>query len=167
MRYENVTCQDVAKVMLCSSGCQLKVHLVQASGRRLTAADVCGSRLAQHMHAVFTLQGSWDLMLQGEAGPALWSAEEPNLYILVLSLIAPDGSHVESESCQVHTPKLISPDRNCFWVGMSDAVQIQLQLEQSCQRYRVAFLAWEMPFCYLVMGMTVGISVQTGRAPEL
>ena len=41
------------------------------------------------------------MMQQGDAGPALWSAEEPNLYILVLSLIAPDGSHVESESCQV------------------------------------------------------------------
>ena len=39
--------------------------------------------------------------MKGGAGPALWSAEEPNLYILVLSLIAPDGSHVESESCQV------------------------------------------------------------------
>lgn len=42
-------------------------------------------------------------MQQGDAGPALWSAEEPSLYILVLSLIAPDGSHVESESCQVGT----------------------------------------------------------------
>ena len=41
-------------------------------------------------------------MQQGSAGPALWSAEEPNLYILVLSLIGPDGSHIESESCQVH-----------------------------------------------------------------
>ncbi len=41
------------------------------------------------------------MMEQGSSGPALWSAEEPNLYILVLSLIAPDGSHVESESCQV------------------------------------------------------------------
>lgn len=47
------------------------------------------------------LQGSWDRMQEGIAGPALWSAEEPNLYILVMSLIAPDGSHVESESCQV------------------------------------------------------------------
>ena len=28
-------------------------------------------------------------------------------------------------------------------------------------------LAWEMTFCYLVVGMTVGISEQTGRAPEL
>lgn len=55
------------------------------------------------MNGVLALQGSWDMMLQGEAGPALWSAEEPNLYILVLSLIAPDGSHMESESCQVHT----------------------------------------------------------------
>lgn len=45
------------------------------------------------------------MMQQGDAGPALWSAEEPNLYILVLSLIAPDGSHVESESCQVRSPK--------------------------------------------------------------
>ena len=49
-----------------------------------------------------TLQGAWDMMGQQEpTGPALWSAEEPNLYILVLSLLAPDGSHIESESCQV------------------------------------------------------------------
>lgn len=38
---------------------------------------------------------------QNPTGPALWSAEEPNLYILVLSLLNPDGAHVESESCQV------------------------------------------------------------------
>ena len=47
------------------------------------------------------------MMQQGSAGPALWSAEEPNLYILVLSLIGPDGSHVESESCQVNFAVLI------------------------------------------------------------
>ncbi len=47
------------------------------------------------------VQGSWDMMDQGVSGPALWSAEEPHLFILVLTLTAPDGSHVESESCQV------------------------------------------------------------------
>lgn len=57
--------------------------------------------------SVCAVQGAWDMMQQGDAGPALWSAEEPNLYILVLSLIAPDGSHVESESCQVRSPKEI------------------------------------------------------------
>lgn len=72
---------------------------------------MCGEDGLKGMHAVFALQGSWDMMLQGKAGPALWSAEEPNLYILVLSLIAPDGSHVESESCQVSTHNRPFQDR--------------------------------------------------------
>ncbi|KAL3153868.1 hypothetical protein ABBQ32_013441 [Trebouxia sp. C0010 RCD-2024] len=68
-------------------------------GQGLDTSDrMAGSEADWHTGAA---KGSWDMMLQGEAGPALWSAEEPNLYILVLSLIAPDGSHVESESCQV------------------------------------------------------------------
>ncbi|EIE18998.1 hypothetical protein COCSUDRAFT_20201 [Coccomyxa subellipsoidea C-169] len=33
--------------------------------------------------------------------PALWSAEEPNLYILVLSLVTKQGEHLDSESTQV------------------------------------------------------------------
>lgn len=33
--------------------------------------------------------------------PALWSAEEPNLYILVLSLVTQHGEHLDSESTQV------------------------------------------------------------------
>lgn len=49
------------------------------------------------------MQGSWDMIGQQDpTGPALWSAEEPNLYILVLTLLSPDGSHIESESCQVY-----------------------------------------------------------------
>lgn len=33
--------------------------------------------------------------------PALWSAEEPNLYVLVLSVVSADGEHLDSESVQV------------------------------------------------------------------
>ena len=33
--------------------------------------------------------------------PALWSAEEPNLYVLVLSVVKTDGEHLDSESVQV------------------------------------------------------------------
>lgn len=59
--------------------------------------------LSSHAYAVvMCMQGSWDMMgQQNPTGPALWSAEDPNLYILVLSLLSPDGAHVESESCQV------------------------------------------------------------------
>ncbi|KAA6422205.1 MAG: hydrolyzing O-glycosyl compounds [Trebouxia sp. A1-2] len=63
-----------------------------------TSDRMAGSKADWHRGAA---QGSWSMMSLGSSGPALWSAEEPNLYILVLSLIAPDGSHVESESCQV------------------------------------------------------------------
>ena len=34
--------------------------------------------------------------------PQLWSAEEPNLYILVLSLYDEADNLLEAESCQVH-----------------------------------------------------------------
>lgn len=33
--------------------------------------------------------------------PRLWSAEDPALYILVISLITPEGQTLECESCQV------------------------------------------------------------------
>ena len=33
--------------------------------------------------------------------PALWSAEEPNLYVLVLSVVSTAGEHLDSESVQV------------------------------------------------------------------
>lgn len=33
--------------------------------------------------------------------PLLWSSEEPNLYVLVLTLVDKDGQHLESESAQV------------------------------------------------------------------
>jgi len=39
--------------------------------------------------------------LTAAGSPALWSAEEPNLYALVLTLVGPDGSVLECESTQV------------------------------------------------------------------
>lgn len=33
--------------------------------------------------------------------PALWSAEEPNVYVAVLSVVTKDGQHLDSESTQV------------------------------------------------------------------
>ena len=45
-------------------------------------------------------QVAWD-MLEGGQAPELWSAEEPNLYVLVLSLLDEAGGLIESESCQV------------------------------------------------------------------
>lgn len=40
-------------------------------------------------------------MAASEHLPALWSAEEPNLYVLVLSVVTTDGEHLDSESVQV------------------------------------------------------------------
>ena len=36
-----------------------------------------------------------------EGAPRLWSAEEPHLYVLTLSLLGPDGHVYEAESTQV------------------------------------------------------------------
>jgi beta-galactosidase len=42
-----------------------------------------------------------DLMAGDGGPPALWSAEEPNLYAVVLTLVGPDGTVLEAESAQV------------------------------------------------------------------
>ena len=47
------------------------------------------------------LQARLDLMEGPGSPPALWSAEEPSLYVLVLVLQSPDGSVIEAESTQV------------------------------------------------------------------
>ena len=47
------------------------------------------------------MQASWDMLREGTQAPRLWSAEEPNLYILVLSLLSPQGDVIEAESTQV------------------------------------------------------------------
>lgn len=44
----------------------------------------------------------WDMASHGGM-PLLWSAEEPNLYVLVLTLVDKDGEHLESESAQVRS----------------------------------------------------------------
>eukprot|EP00891_Asterochloris_glomerata_P003572 jgi/Astpho2/3572/Aster-06480 len=46
-------------------------------------------------------RASLDLMDGPGSPPALWSAEEPNLYVLVLVLQSQDGSVIEAESTQV------------------------------------------------------------------
>ena len=48
------------------------------------------------------MQIDMDLADEGKL-PALWSAEEPHLYILVLTLLGKDGEHLDSESTQVHS----------------------------------------------------------------
>lgn len=41
-----------------------------------------------------------DLLAEGRQ-PALWSAEEPNLYILVITLLGKQGEHLDTEATQV------------------------------------------------------------------
>lgn len=41
-----------------------------------------------------------DMMMEGEP-PLLWSAEEPHLYALVISLLDKEKTLLEAESCQV------------------------------------------------------------------
>lgn len=72
-------------------------------------------------------------MSLGSSGPALWSAEEPNLYILVLSLIAPDGSHVESESCQV---------RKLQQQTLLSFCEVQMALEQVQVKWLITKPGW-------------------------
>ena len=55
-------------------------------------------RLADPAHAS---QVSLDMMKQSEGAPLLWSAEEPHLYVLVLSVLTSSGDVIEAESTQV------------------------------------------------------------------
>lgn len=57
---------------------------------------------------VLGMQVSVDMMDSG-GGLHLWSAEEPNLYILVLKLYNKEGHFLESESCQVAPPPSCPP----------------------------------------------------------
>ncbi len=52
-------------------------------------------------------------MAASEHLPALWSAEEPNLYVLVLSVVTTKGEHLDSESVQVICPRL-TPQKQCL-----------------------------------------------------
>ena len=55
-----------------------------------------------HILDMGLIQVGWDMMAEGQgAPPALWSAEEPHLYYLVLTLRGKDGHVIEAESCQV------------------------------------------------------------------
>ena len=52
------------------------------------------------MHGcLMRVQVDMDLMAGGRQ-PVLWSAEEPNLYILVLTLVNSQGQHLDTESTQ-------------------------------------------------------------------
>ena len=41
------------------------------------------------------------MMQQSNGPPLLWSAEEPHLYVLVLSVLTSSGDVIEAESTQV------------------------------------------------------------------
>ncbi len=57
--------------------------------------------------------------------PALWSAEEPNLYVLVISVVTTDGAHLDSESVQV---LFLSPAASACCITLV----IHLQILQDC-----------------------------------
>lgn len=58
-----------------------------------------------------TAKMSYDLADSASGLPRLWSAETPHLYVLVLTLVGPDGTHIESESCQVGFRQVAITDR--------------------------------------------------------
>lgn len=70
-------------------------HKVQA----LMSIQYLCSRAPSAVHVC--MQVSWDMLQQSESPPLLWSAEEPHLYVLVLSVLTPAGNVIEAESTQV------------------------------------------------------------------
>lgn len=62
---------------------------------------VCMLPCAATDSTMVQLQMSFDMADSTSGLPRIWSAEEPHLYVLVISLVDADGGHIESESCQV------------------------------------------------------------------
>lgn len=50
-----------------------------------------------------------DALVAMRDGPQLWSAEAPNIYVLVLDVVDGEGQVLERESCQVRS----HPDSEC------------------------------------------------------
>ena len=70
--------------------------------------QACLTDWSEHMHITSCKHAQMELCLQIDIDmeasahlPALWSAEEPNVYVLVLSVVTKDGQHLDSESTQV------------------------------------------------------------------
>ena len=80
--------------------------------------NVC-SHSWQHLHSVgnirSVLRSQIEIDMAASAHlPALWSAEEPNLYVLVLSVVRTGGEHLDSESVQVNLQPCKVPEVYAF-----------------------------------------------------
>lgn len=65
------------------------------------ARDAAGIARAADAPAGAVARLSTDVLSLPGGPPALWSAERPHLYLLLLALVGKDGGAVEYEACQV------------------------------------------------------------------
>jgi beta-galactosidase/beta-glucuronidase len=83
-----------------SAGYRVAARLVDADGA-ITAQGEIGPAVSIDAGAEVTLEASFPV-----AAPAKWSAEEPNLYALLLTLMGPDGATLEVERVNVGFRKI-------------------------------------------------------------
>ena len=107
--HQRLVCRHRRTCCRCSHGHSMRTACVQlisvwCAGIVGHAAGAgLGTDWAQHTYSSSApgVQASWDMLQEGAQAPRLWSAEEPHLYILVLSLLSPKGDVIEAESTQV------------------------------------------------------------------
>lgn len=83
-----------ARVKLAGAPCTATAQLVAPDGTECASAELCGDTLSMAVER-----------------PSLWSAEHPNLYELIITLTAPDGTVVEVTSQPVGLRRLEMRDK--------------------------------------------------------
>ncbi|MBC8079321.1 MAG: DUF4981 domain-containing protein [Gorillibacterium sp.] len=81
------------------------LHPDQSTAAVLPAVKVSTST-PMYMRADFLPDDGSALLVADISCPLLWSAEEPNLYTLVLTLVDPEGREIDYESCKVGFRKI-------------------------------------------------------------
>lgn len=81
-----------------AKGCKVRVQLYDAEGNAVLRKPAVGLPAAKDVWRNPRKLVEFDLPVRG---PRLWSAETPNLYTVVTTLVAPDGREVEHTSSRV------------------------------------------------------------------
>jgi len=81
-----------------AKGCEVRVQLYNAHGKAMLLPPAAGRPQATDIWRNPRKLVEFDLPVRG---PKLWSAEEPTLYTVVTTLVAPDGKEVEHTASRV------------------------------------------------------------------
>ena len=104
------------------------------------ARDAAGVARAADAPAGAVARLSTDVLSLPGGPPALWSAERPHLYLLLLALVGKDGAAVEYEACQVGFRHAEVTGRQLLHNGRAIMVKGEA---------RGALQDWGLPVCFV------------------